>query len=88
MRSFSNHQHVRIVCAGADLVDNQLVKQLIVTQPIETLEKNRTEVQPDASMLLDQVNTQNVRLFMDGLSVTFADDILKMIVIWKVFFDV
>jgi hypothetical protein len=65
-----------------------LVEQLIVTEPIEILEKNRTEVHPDSSMLLDQVNTQDVGLFVDCLSVAFADDLLKVIVIWKVIFNV
>ncbi len=88
MPAFSDHQHVWIVDVGADLVDDQLVEQLIVAQPIEILEKNWTEVHPDPSMLLDQVNTQNVGLLMDCLPVAFADDILKMIVIWKVLFDI
>jgi hypothetical protein len=88
MRAFSNHQHVWIIGVRADLVDDQLVKQLIVAQPIEILEKNRTEVQPDSSMLLDQVNTQNVGFFLNCLPVAFADDLLKVIVIWKVIFNV
>ena len=88
MPALSDHQHVWIVDVCADLVDDQLVEQLIVTEPIEILEKNRTEVHPDSSMLLDKVNTQNVGFFVDCLPVAFADDLLKAIVIWKVIFYV
>jgi hypothetical protein len=88
MPALSDHQHVWIVDVCANLVDDKLVEQLIVTEPIEILEKNRTEIHPDSSMLLDKVNTQNVGFFVYRLPVAFADDLLKAIVIWKVIFNV
>jgi hypothetical protein len=88
MPALSDHQHVWVIDVCTDFVDDQLVEQLIVTEPIEILEKNRTEVHPDSSMLLDQVNTQNVRFFVDCSSVTFAYNLLKAIVIWKIIFNV
>jgi hypothetical protein len=88
MPALTDHQHVWIVDVCADLVDDQLIEQLIVTEPIEILEKNRTEVHPDSSMLFDKVNTQNVGFFVDCLPVAFADNLLKVIVIWKIIFNV
>lgn len=79
---FTHHEHVRVVAVVADLVDQQVVKDGLIAQPLEAIEQDAREIDPHSTVLLNQGDPENVGLFLDRVPISSLNHFLKPLILF------